>query len=79
MGALFGAGAAAGAGAYTSTPQGKVLLASFMDAYNKLVQSVRNYKAQTVQGGMGAGGTMGVQGGSTAASKAVDQSVQKKR
>lgn len=75
MGALFGGGAAAGAGAYTSTPQGKVLLASFMDAYNKLVVSVRNYKAQTVQGGLGTGGTMGVQGGATPASKAVDQPV----
>jgi hypothetical protein len=79
MGALFNAGGAAGAGAYTSTPQGKVLLASFMDAYNKLVQSVRNYRAQTVKGGLGTGGTMGVQGGSTPASKEVDRGTQQKR
>ena len=71
MGALFGGGAAAGAGAFTSTPQGKVILAAFMDAYNKMVQSVRNYQAQTVKGGLGAGGRMGVQGGSTPASKEV--------
>ena len=73
MGALFGAGGGAGASAFTSTPQGKVLMASFADAYNKMVQSVRAYKAQTVKGGLGTGGTLGVQGGSTAASKEVDQ------
>ena len=73
MGALFGAGGAGGASAFTSTPQGKVLMASFADAYNKMVQSVRAYKAQTVKGGLGTGGTLGVQGGSTAASKEVDQ------
>ena len=75
MGALFGGSGAAGARAFTSTPQGKVVFASFMDAYNKLVQSVRNYQAQTVRGGLGTGGTLGVQGGSTPASKEVDQAV----
>lgn len=73
LGALIGAGGGAGVGAFTSTPQGKVLMASFADAYNKMVQSVRAYKAQTVKGGLGTGGTLGVQGGSTAASKDVDQ------
>jgi curli biogenesis system outer membrane secretion channel CsgG len=73
MGALFSAGGGVGASAFTSTPQGKVLMASFADAYNKMVQSVRAYKAQTVKGGLGTGGTLGVQGGSTAASKEVDQ------
>jgi len=34
------------------------------------VKAVRNYKAQTVQGGLGTGGTLGVQGGSTPASLA---------
>lgn len=75
IGGLFGGGAGVAGGAYTSTPQGKVLLASFFDAYNKLVVSVRNYKAQTVRGGPGTGGTLGVQGGSTEASKEVDQSL----
>jgi curli biogenesis system outer membrane secretion channel CsgG len=73
MGALFSAGGGVGASAFTSTPQGKVLMASFADAYNKMVQSVRAYKAQVVKGGLGTGGTLGVQGGSTAASKEVDQ------
>jgi hypothetical protein len=73
LGSLFSAGGGVGASAFTSTPQGKVLMASFADAYNKMVQSVRAYKAQTVKGGLGTGGTLGVQGGSTAASKEVDQ------
>jgi curli biogenesis system outer membrane secretion channel CsgG len=67
-GALFGGSAGGGAGAYTSTPQGKVILAAFMDGYNKMVKALRNYKAQTVKGGAGTGGTLGVQGGSTPAS-----------
>jgi hypothetical protein len=71
LGALFGGGVGAGARAFTSTPQGKVIFASFADAYNKMVQAVRNYQAQTVKGGLGRGGRMGVQGGSTPASKAV--------
>jgi len=71
MGALFGGGAAGGAGAYTSTPQGKVIFAAFTDSYNKLVIALRNYKAQTVRGGLGTGGRLGVQGGSTDASREV--------
>lgn len=71
FGALFGGGAAAGARAFTSTPQGKVIFAAFADAYNKMVVAVRSYKAQTVEGGLGTGGTLGVQGGSTPASQKV--------
>jgi len=74
MGALFGGGVAGGGGAYTSTPQGKVIFAAFMDSYNKMVRSLRDYKAQTVKGGLGTGGRLGVQGGSTDASKDVDKS-----
>jgi len=70
---LFGGGAGGGmfggAGGYSNTPEGKVLIAAFMDSYNKLVQATRNYKAQTVKGGLGTGGRLGVQGGSTPASK----------
>ena len=73
MAQLFGSSGSGAASAFTSTPQGKVLMASFADAYNKMVQSVRAYKAQTVKGGLGTGGTLGVQGGSTTASKEVDQ------
>lgn len=78
IGGLLGSSAAGGAGVFTSTPQGKVLLASFMDAYNKMVQSVRNYQAQTVRGGLGTGGRLGVQGGSTPASREAPTPVKKK-
>ena len=71
MGAFFGGGAAGGAGAYTSTPQGKVIFAAFTDSYNKMVRALRNYQAQTVRGGLGTGGRLGVQGGSTDASREV--------
>lgn len=69
---FFGSGGAGGLGGYTNTPEGKVLAGAFADAYNRLVGSVRNYKAQEVKGGLGTGGTLGVQGGSTPASQALD-------
>ena len=75
---IFGIG---GAGGYSSTPEGKIIIAAFADSYNQLVTAVRSYKAQTVRGGLGTGGTLGVQGGSTPASRAVDavtQPVKKK-
>ena len=62
FGALGGVSAVGGLGAYTNTAQGKVVVAAFMDAYNNLVRSVRNYKAQNIQGGPGTGGSMKVQG-----------------
>ncbi|OWQ93161.1 peptidoglycan-binding protein [Roseateles aquatilis] len=68
---FFGGGAVAG-GAYAKTPAGKVITAAFADSYNQMVKALRNYKAQTVKGGLGTGGRLGVQGGSTAASKDVD-------
>ncbi|HRD84086.1 MAG TPA: CsgG/HfaB family protein [Rubrivivax sp.] len=71
-GGLWGFGGAAGGSAFSRTDEGKVLTAAFFDAYNKLVVALRQYKAQTVKGGLGEGGELGVQGGSTAASKAVD-------
>ena len=42
------------------TPQGKVIAAAFMDAYNNMVISLRNYKAQEVKGGLGRGGQLKV-------------------
>ncbi|MGQ0701422.1 MAG: CsgG/HfaB family protein [Panacagrimonas sp.] len=63
------AGIFAGAGGYSNTPQGKVITAAFMDSYNNMVRSLRGYKAQTVDGGLGTGGRIGVQGGSTPASR----------
>ncbi|CAN7694084.1 peptidoglycan-binding protein [Pseudoduganella sp. LjRoot289] len=70
---IFGgafAGGFVGAGGYSNTPEGKILIAAFMDSYNQLVKAVRNYKAQEVAGGLGTGGALGVQGGSTPASQA---------
>src|ERR1700690_226391 len=68
-GGIFGGGVGGALGGYTDTPEGKILTAAFMDSYNKLVRAVRNYKAQTVKGGLGTGGRLGVQGGKTPASK----------
>jgi len=73
MGALFGGGLGGAAGAYSNTPEGKIITAAFMDSYNQMVKSLRNYQAQTVKGGLGTGGTLGVQGGSTPASQSVGQ------
>src|SRR5262249_3190887 len=67
---FFGSGGAGSLGGYTNTPEGKVLAGAFADAYNRLVGAVRNYRAQEVKGGLGTGGTLGVQGGSTPASQA---------
>lgn len=69
FGGIFGGGGFGGAGGYSDTPEGKILIASFMDSYNKMVKALRNYKAQTVKGGLGTGGRLGVDGGSTPASK----------
>lgn len=64
----YGVGAGS---AYSNTDEGKMVTAAFVDSYNKLVVAVRNYKAQKVEGGLGNGGGLGVQGGITAASKKV--------
>lgn len=62
FGGLLGGGAAGGLGGYTKTPEGKMLAAAFTDAYNQLVKALRNYKPQEVQGGLGTGGQLKVQG-----------------
>ena len=72
FGAAFGGGGFGGGGGYANTPQGKVVTAAFADSFNQMVKALRNYKAQTVKGGLGTGGRLGVQGGDTAASKEVD-------
>ena len=68
-GGLFGGGLGAGAGAYSNTPEGKIITAAFADSYNQMVEALKNYKAQTVRGGLGTGGRLGVDGGTTPASK----------
>ena len=72
-GGVWGGGGAGAGSAYSNTDEGKLISAAFFDAYNKLVIAVRQYKAQKVEGGLGEGGTLGVSGGSTRASKEVDQ------
>ena len=42
---------------------------NWMERKVRHVQALRNYKAQEVKGGLGTGGRLGVQGGSTPASK----------
>ncbi len=59
MGAFGGRGAGA-LGGYSKTPEGKATVAAFIDAYNKMVVSLKNYKAQSVKGGSGRGGTLKV-------------------
>ena len=49
-------------------PRGYVVKEAFSDAFNNVVKAVKNYKAQEVKGGLGTGGQLGVQGGSTPAS-----------
>ncbi|MFN3298151.1 MAG: peptidoglycan-binding protein, partial [Caldimonas sp.] len=72
FGAALGGGAGGGAGGWSKTPQGKVITAAFADSFNQMVKALRNYQAQTVKGGLGTGGRLGVQGGDTAASKALE-------
>ena len=60
MGQLLGG---ARMGGYSNTAEGKVIAAAFMDAFNQMVQSLRNYRAQTVKGqGLGGGGRLSVDG-----------------
>lgn len=68
MGGLFGSSVGGQLGGYTNTAEGKVIVAAFSDAFNNVVKAVKNYKAQEVKGGLGTGGQLGVQGGSTPAS-----------
>ena len=66
FGGVFGGTAGAGLGGYHNTPQGKVITAAFMDAYNQMVRSLRGYRAQSVPGqGLGGGGRLGVDGGAS--------------
>jgi hypothetical protein len=71
FGSAFTGGLAGGGGGYSNTPQGKVIVSAFADSYNQMVAALKNYKAQTVKGGLGTGGRLGVQGGSTPASQGV--------
>ncbi len=68
LGGLLGSGFGAAGGGYSNTAEGKVIVAAFMDSYNGIVRAVRNYKAQTVKGGLGTGGQLAVQGSTSSQS-----------
>lgn len=67
FGGMLGGLGAAGGGGYSNTPQGKVIVTAFADSFNQMVKALKNYKAQTVKGGLGTGGRLGVDGASNAA------------
>lgn len=76
MGGLLGIGGGGGVGGYTNTAEGKVIAAAFMDAFNQMVKSLRNYKAQTVSGqGLGGGGRLGVDGAAAPSQTSAPQAV----
>lgn len=60
FGGFFGGGKWGSVGGFTDTPEGKVVTAAFADSYNQMVRALRNYKAQTVKGGLGKGGRLKV-------------------
>ncbi|MFK8049835.1 MAG: CsgG/HfaB family protein [Halioglobus sp.] len=60
FGGMFGSGGFGGASGFSNTPEGKILAAAFADSFNNMVSSLRNYRAQTVKGGLGKGGNLKV-------------------
>lgn len=66
-GFAVGGGLGAGMGGYTNTPQGKVIVAAFVNAYNQMIQALRNYTAQSMgDRGLGTGGRLQVDGAAPA-------------
>lgn len=65
---MFGGGVGGGLAGYTKTPEGKVIVAAMMDAFNNIVRATRNYRAQTVDSpnGLGTGGSLNVSGATSA-------------
>ncbi len=59
---MFGSSAGGALSAYTSTPQGKVVLASMTDAFNNMVIATKNYAPQQAPtaNGLGTGGRLKV-------------------
>ncbi|MDR2015640.1 MAG: hypothetical protein LBP99_08525, partial [Azoarcus sp.] len=56
----FGSSAGGTLSGFSATPEGKATVVAFVDAYNKMIVALRNYKAQDVKGGMGRGGQLKV-------------------
>lgn len=64
-------GAVAGLGGYGNTPEGKVIVAAFINAYNQMIQALRSYTAQTMgDRGLGTGGRLAVDGAPATTSEA---------
>jgi hypothetical protein len=59
-GAGYTSGSAGGLGGYSNTAEGKVIAAAFADAWNQMVVGLRGYQAQSVEGGLGRGGSLKV-------------------
>lgn len=68
LGGIIGGGSGvAGLGGYSSTPQGKVVAAAFMNAFNQMVVAARSYTPQTMGDlGLGTGGKLAVDGAAPA-------------
>jgi hypothetical protein len=79
IGGLFGGSAGGAAGGYSNTAEGKVIVAAFTDSLNNLVKAVKSYKEQNVQGGLGTGGNLSVQGASTPAQSTAPTTAKKKK
>ncbi len=62
-GVLFGGRAGGSLGGYSNTPEGKVLVGAFTDAFNQLVRAVKGYTPQQApegSRGLGTGGSLKV-------------------
>jgi curli biogenesis system outer membrane secretion channel CsgG len=78
FGGAFGSALGGAGGGYSNTAEGKVIVAAFTDSYNNIVRAVKNYKPQTIEGGPGTGGQLGVQGEAPAPSASAPASSTKK-
>ena len=56
--------------AFSNTDEGKVIMSAFADSYNQMVKALRNYKPQVVDGGLGAGGALTIDGATNAVAPA---------
>lgn len=57
---VFGSQGSAALGGMSRTPEGKATVAAFVDSFNSMVVSLKNYTAQNVEGGLGTGGKLKV-------------------
>ena len=58
LGSLGGSGGGGALRMYSRTPEGKTLVNAFVDAINQMIVALNNYEAQSVEGGLGQGGTL---------------------